>query len=125
MEQRDCPFCHLEKPRIRMESDCAVAIPDGFPVTPGHTLVMPRRHVTSLFELADAEFVAVWMLVARVRALLAAESHPDGVNDGASAGQTVMHAHIHVIPRHQGDVVNPRGGVRWVISGRAAYWAGG
>lgn len=129
MNQHDCPFCDLEKSRIRMESEFAVAFLDGFPVAQGHTLVIPKRHVASLFELPEVEQAAVWKLVAQVRALLLAELKPDGfnvgVNDGTAAGQTVMHAHVHVIPRRHGDVADPRGGVRWVIPEKAAYWAGG
>jgi diadenosine tetraphosphate (Ap4A) HIT family hydrolase len=116
MDQRDCPFCRPAADRVRLESEFAVALPDGFPVTPGHTLVVQRRHVAGLFELTDEEQAAVWRLVARVRALLAAELKLDGfnvgLNDGAAAGQTVPHAHVHVIPRRRGDVADPRGGVR-------------
>ena len=106
MDRNDCPFCRLEKSRIRLESEFAAAIPDGFPVTEGHTLVVPKRHVASLFDLPDEEQAAVWRLVAQVRAKLMAELKPDGfnvgVNDGPAAGQTVMHAHVHVIPRRNG-----------------------
>ncbi len=129
MNGHDCPFCRLEPNRIRLKGEFAAAFPDGFPVTQGHTLVIPNRHVTSLFELPDEEQAAVWKLVAQVRALLVAELRPDGfnvgLNDGTSAGQTVMHAHVHVIPRRCGDVADPRGGVRWVVPDKAAYWAGG
>ena len=129
MDQPDCPFCRLDKNRILLESEFALAFSDGFPVAQGHTLVIPKRHVASLFELPDDEQGAVWALVAQVRALLFAEHQPDGfnvgLNDGPAAGQTVMHAHVHVIPRRHGDVADPRGGVRWVVPGKAAYWVGG
>ena len=129
MDQHDCPFCRLEKNRIRLESEFAVAFFDGFPVTTGHTLVIPKRHVASLFELNEREQAEVWKLIAEVRAMLVTELHPDGfnigLNDGTSAGQTVMHAHVHVIPRQHGDVADPRGGVRWIIPDKAAYWTGG
>jgi diadenosine tetraphosphate (Ap4A) HIT family hydrolase len=129
VDQPNCPFCRPETNRIRLEYELAVAVLDGFPITSGHTLVVPKRHVVSLFELPDAEQVAVWALVAGVRADLLAEFRPDGftvgLNDGPAAGQTVPHAHVHVIPRRHGDVPDPRGGVRWVIPDRAAYWAGG
>lgn len=129
MDQYDCPFCRLEKNRIRLESEFAVAFLDGFPVTQGHTLVIPKRHVASLFDLNEKEQAEIWKLVAEVRAMLATELHPDGfnigLNDGTSAGQTVMHAHVHVIPRRHGDVADPRGGVRWIIPDKAAYWTGG
>lgn len=126
MYRLDCPFCNLKKDRIRLESEFAWAIPDGFAITEGHTLVVPRRHVASLFDLPEQEQAAVWRLVGQVRATLMAELEPHGfnvgLNDGPAAGQTVMHAHVHVIPRRVGDVADPRGGVRWVIPERAAYW---
>lgn len=126
MVQYDCPFCCLEKDRILLESDSAVAFYDGFPITHGHTLVIPKRHVASLFELSEMEQAEVWRFVAQVRAMLHTECQPDGfnigLNDGESAGQTVLHTHIHVIPRRHGDVADPRGGVRWVIPEKAAYW---
>ncbi len=124
----DCPFCHPAAGRVWRETPHAVALLDGFPVTPGHTLVVPKRHLVSLFDLPEAERAAVWALVAEVRGLLAAELGPDGftvgLNDGPAAGQTVPHAHVHIIPRRTGDVPDPRGGVRWVVPHTAAYWAG-
>ena len=127
MNQHHCPFCCLEKARIYLECEFAVAIFDAFPVTAGHTLVVPKRHVTSLFDLPEVEQAAVWMVVAKVRAKLMAELKPDGfnvgLNDGKEAGQTVMHAHVHVIPRRKGDVADPRGGVRWIIPDNASYWS--
>lgn len=129
MDQYDCPFCCMKKHRIQLESEFAAAFLDGFPVTQGHTLVVPKRHVASVFDLTEEEQAAIWTLVAQVRAKLQAELMPDGfnvgLNDGTSAGQTVMHAHFHVIPRRHGDVVNPRGGVRWIVPHKAAYWTGG
>jgi diadenosine tetraphosphate (Ap4A) HIT family hydrolase len=129
MDSRDCPFCHMEKSRIHQESECAIAFFDAFPVTEGHTLVIPKQHVGSVFDLPEEEQAALWRLVALVRAKLMAELTPDGfnvgVNDGAAAGQTVMHAHVHVIPRREGDVADPRGGVRWIVPEKAKYWTGG
>jgi diadenosine tetraphosphate (Ap4A) HIT family hydrolase len=125
MDQPRCPFCHLEASRIRLENEAAAAILDGFAVAEGHTLVIPRRHVASVFDLPDEEQAALWRLVALVHADLVDRLKPDGfnvgVNDGPAAGQTVMHAHVHVIPRRRGDVPDPRGGVRWVVPGKAAY----
>lgn len=119
----------MDRLRIHLESEFAVAFLDAFPVAEGHTLIVPKRHVASLFELAEEELAAVWRAVARVREALASELRPDGfnigLNDGTSAGQTVMHAHVHVIPRRKGDVVDPRGGVRWVVPDKAAYWERG
>jgi diadenosine tetraphosphate (Ap4A) HIT family hydrolase len=109
-----------------METDHSIAFTDGYPVAPGHTLIVPRRHVGSIFDLVPEERAALWDLVAQIRGALVQALHPDGfnigINDGTAAGQTVMHAHLHVIPRWTGDVPDPRGGVRWVIPAKAAYW---
>lgn len=121
-----CPFCHIPPTNIQLHNDVAVAIPDSYPVADGHTLVLPRRHVASLYELSTEEQAQVWQLVAQVRQQLASMYPPDGfnigINDGTAAGQTVPHAHIHVIPRRSGDVPDPRGGIRWVIPAKAPYW---
>ena len=94
MDQHDCPFCRLDAARIRADSALALALLDKFPVAQGHTLVLPKLHVASLFDLPEQEQAAVWQLVTRVRALLLAEFAPDGftvgLNDGPAAGQTVM-----------------------------------
>jgi diadenosine tetraphosphate (Ap4A) HIT family hydrolase len=121
-----CPFCEPDSARIvHSEPEC-LALRDGFPVSPGHTLVVPRRHVASIFELNEEEWGAVWSMVGVVRRELAKEEVPDGfnigVNDGTAAGQTIAHAHVHVIPRRTGDVEDPRGGVRWVIPAKVRYW---
>jgi superfamily II DNA or RNA helicase/diadenosine tetraphosphate (Ap4A) HIT family hydrolase/HKD family nuclease len=103
----------------------AFAIADGYPVAAGHSLVVPRRLVTSWWELAEGERSDVWALVDDVRTILDARHAPDaynvGFNAGTAAGQTVEHFHLHVIPRYEGDVVDPRGGIRWVIPERANY----
>jgi diadenosine tetraphosphate (Ap4A) HIT family hydrolase len=129
MDQNQCPFCHLEASRILLENDVAAAFLDAFPVAESHTLVAPKRHVASLFDLSEEEQAALWRLVALVRGKLMAELKPDGfnvaVNDGPAAGQTVMHAHVHVIPRRKGDVADPRGGVRWIMPSKAPYWGEG
>jgi diadenosine tetraphosphate (Ap4A) HIT family hydrolase len=126
VDQHLCPFCHLENSRIILENDCARAFRDAFPVAQGHTLAVPKRHVVSLFDLPEEEQAALWRLVALVRGKLKAELNPDGfnvgVNDGPAAGQTVLHAHVHIIPRRTGDRADPRGGVRWVIPAKARYW---
>jgi diadenosine tetraphosphate (Ap4A) HIT family hydrolase len=104
----------------------AIAFSDLFPVTGGHTLVIPRRHVTSIFDLPKNEFFEIWALVSDVRTKINELDAPGGfnigINDGAAAGQTIPHAHIHVIPRRIGDVQDPRGGIRWVIAETAKYW---
>ncbi len=126
-QSQACVFCErIASGQIKAENELAVAIADAFPVTAGHTLVVPRRHVTEFFDLSDDEQEAVWRLVAVVRARLLETGKPDGfnvgLNAGAAAGQTVPHAHVHVIPRYAGDSKDPRGGVRRVIPGKARYW---
>jgi len=122
----DCPFCDLPPDRILRSGRHARALRDAYPVTPGHTLVVPTRHVASLYDLPAGEQAALWELVGEVRADLVASHDPDGfnigINEGEAAGQTVAHAHIHVIPRYGGDVDDPRGGIRWVVPEKAVYW---
>jgi diadenosine tetraphosphate (Ap4A) HIT family hydrolase len=122
-----CPFCTVSPDRITLKNEYALAFADGYPVAQRHTLVVPRQHVASVFDLGPVEQAAVWALVSEVRAQWQDYQHPDGftigVNDGVAAGQTVAHAHVHVIPRWHGDVPDPRGGVRWVIPGKADYWS--
>ena len=115
----DCPFCSLPLARIVDSDTMAVAVHDAFPVAPGHALVIPLRHVGSFFELQESEQLAMLVLLNRACARLGFEVAPDGytvgINDGHAAGQTVPHVHLHLIPRHAGDVPDPGGGVRWVI----------
>jgi diadenosine tetraphosphate (Ap4A) HIT family hydrolase len=103
-----------------------VVIRDGFPVSPGHTLVISRRHVGSFFELSDAERADLMALLERAKSGLDGQFQPQGynvgINDGAAAGQTVPHLHIHLIPRYRGDRPDPRGGVRWIFPDKADYW---
>ena len=106
----------------------AFAIRDGFPVSPGHTLVIPRRLVATWFEATREEQLAILELVDEVKARLDAELRPDGynigINAGVAAGQTVMHLHVHLIPRYSGDVADPRGGVRHLMPGKGNYLVG-
>ena len=99
---------------------------DAFPVSNGHSLVIPKKHVKSIFDLANEEQSSIWSLVKDARFILMEKLEPDGfnigLNDGQAAGQTVMHAHIHVIPRWKHDVTDPRGGVRLVFPEKANYW---
>ncbi len=109
-----------------MDGDAAAVVLDAFPISEGHTLIIPKRHIELLFDLPGDDLAEVWALVAKVRQVLKRKYQPDGfnigVNEGRAAGQTIGHAHVHVIPRRAGDVPDPRGGIRWVIPGKAKYW---
>jgi diadenosine tetraphosphate (Ap4A) HIT family hydrolase len=121
----DCPFCWLPAERILETNARALAIADAFPVSPGHTLIIPRRHTTSFFELTEDEVAAVYELLRRMKDFLDDTLKPGGynvgVNVGAAAGQTIAHVHVHLIPRYPGDVADPVGGVRNIIPGRRRY----
>jgi len=124
-----CVFCtRVVSGELVAKNDLAVAFLDAFPLSPGHCLVVPRRHESDFLALTPEEEAAVWALVASVRRHIEADRTPDGynigINVGEAAGQTVAHAHLHVIPRYQGDVPAARGGIRWIIPTRAAYWEG-
>jgi diadenosine tetraphosphate (Ap4A) HIT family hydrolase len=123
---KPCPFCALPPERIIDSNDLALVIRDGYPVSPGHTLVIPKRHIGSWFEITPEEQSAMLVLLGKAKAILEEEFKPDGynigINDGPTAGQTVPHLHMHLIPRYKGDLEDPRGGVRWIIPGKAKYW---
>jgi len=121
-----CPFCNPEVEReLLAESATAFAIHDKFPVNEGHTLIIPKRHVTSYFELTFKEQSACWFMLDFIRPILEKRYKPDGfnigINVGETAGQTIPHVHIHLIPRYEGDVNEPKGGVRGVIPERKLY----
>jgi diadenosine tetraphosphate (Ap4A) HIT family hydrolase len=123
---KPCGFCTLAPARVIAENELAVVVRDGFPVSPGHTLIIPRRHIGSFFDLAGEERTAMLTLLDSAKTELETEFHPDGynigINDGVAAGQTVPHLHIHLIPRYVSDSADPRGGVRWVLPRNAKYW---
>ena len=121
-----CPFCPVKEREVIASHALAVAVTDSFPLTKGHALIVPRRHVASFFELTSDERLAMVGLLDEAKATLDRQHAPDGynigINDGAAAGQTVMHVHVHLIPRYRGDADDPRGGVRWIFPQRAEYW---
>jgi diadenosine tetraphosphate (Ap4A) HIT family hydrolase len=123
---RSCPFCSIPGKEVLIERPLAVARPDGYPISKGHTLIIPRRHVATFFETTEEERLVMMKLLDEMKSRLDGEHKPDGynigINSGAAAGQTVMHLHIHLIPRYAGDNADPRGGVRWVLPDKAAYW---
>ncbi len=116
---KQCVFCQRGNLTIIAENDLALAFYDGCPVSKGHALIIPRRHVETYFEASLEEQAAITRLAYEVKDYLQAKYKPDGYNIGANigpaAGQTVFHFHIHIIPRYRGDVANPKGGVRKVI----------
>ncbi|MDX1376151.1 MAG: HIT family protein [Burkholderiales bacterium] len=120
----ECIFCRPQR-EILAENAHAIAVFDSFPVSPGHSLILPRRHVATVWELDETEYAACYALVRVLKPVLEARFRPDGfnvgVNCGEAAGQSVWHAHIHVIPRFTGDTPNPKGGVRHVIPLKGGY----
>jgi ATP adenylyltransferase len=124
-----CLFCDIQtkdRKRIVAENTLAYAIRDGFEVTPGHTLFIPKRHVADYFGLVPAEVNAINKLMADEKIVLQSadkliEAFNIGMNCGEVAGQTIFHCHVHLIPRRRGDVENPRGGVRHIIPGKGYY----
>lgn len=121
-----CPFCPPQERETLDSHPLALAIADSFPISQGHSLIVPRRHIPSFFDLTLEERLAILELLDRVKRLLdrryAPHGYNIGINDGPSAGQTVMHLHAHIIPRYGGDMDDPRGGVRWIFPHKAAYW---
>ncbi len=119
-----CIFCEPKR-EILAQNTHAIAVFDSYPVSPGHALILPRRHVVTIWDLEPEEYSDCFTLVRHARTAIESRFSPDGfnvgANCGAAAGQSVWHAHIHVIPRYQGDVPNPRGGVRGVIPRKASY----
>ncbi|ADE12574.1 HIT family protein [Sideroxydans lithotrophicus] len=119
----NCPFCKPDG--ILFENELAYAKPDKFPVNPGHLLIIPRRHIADFFLTTEAEKNALLSLLDKAKHHLDGQYAPAGynvgINVGEVAGQTIMHVHLHLIPRYRGDMDNPRGGVRGVIPSRQAY----
>ncbi len=122
-----CVFCaRAAAGDVTASNELAVAVPDAFPLSPGHTLIVSRRHEADYFALTRDEQAALWTLVNTLRERLVRERRPDGfnvgVNVGAAGGQTIGHVHVHLIPRYAGDVEDPRGGIRWILPANAPYW---
>ena len=123
---KDCIFCNLEKSRVERENNFALSFKDLYPVTEGHSLFIPKRHVQSFFDLEKNEKEAIFELLELEREALMEKDNlitgfNIGINDGSDAGQTVMHCHVHLIPRRNGDMSDPRGGVRGVIPEKQSY----
>ena len=121
-----CPFCVVGRDEILIAHPLAFARRDSYPITNGHTLIIPQRHTVSFFDTTEEERKAMLALLDQAKVLLDREHKPDGynigINDGQAAGQTVMHLHIHIVPRCRGDKADPRGGIRALFPEKAAYW---
>jgi diadenosine tetraphosphate (Ap4A) HIT family hydrolase len=117
----------LDPARILAEDELTVVYKDGFPVSPGHTVIIPRRHFATLFDATEVEQMALLKALNLCKTILDERHSPDGynigINQGAAGGQSVPHLHIHVIPRYKGDREDPKGGIRWVLPDKAKYWA--
>ena len=125
-EHKSCPFCGVAESEFVVHEEACFAIFDRFPVTTHHSLIIPKRHVTSFQQMTEKEWLSVHRLAQRLNDLLKRKDPSIagfnlGINDGEAAGQTVFHAHVHWIPRRHGDKNNPRGGVRGVIPDKADY----
>ena len=121
-----CLFCDDCAGRMIAENELCFAIRDGFPVTENHTLIIPKRHVADYFDLYQPELNAIHQMISEQRQDILETDKTVlgfnvGVNSGLVAGQTIFHAHIHLIPRREGDVIDPRGGVRGVIPSKQGY----
>ena len=125
MSNKNCVFCSIDSADYVAENPLAFSVFDKQPVTKGHMLIIPKRHVKDFFEITRAEHDAIYSLLLDMKAMLDLDFSPDGynigVNCGVPAGQSVMHVLVHLIPRYTGDTDSPRGGVRGVIPCKAAY----
>ena len=122
----DCPFCEIPRSRVVSENRSAFLIYDGYPVTKLHSLVIPKRHVADIWDFTASETADCLELMRQQKDTIqtqdeAVQGFNVGINVGEAAGQTVFHAHIHLIPRRVGDVSDPRGGVRGVIPSKRTY----
>ena len=122
-----CFFCTSVKQKdFLLENEYAIIRMDDYPVNKGHLEVITKRHIDTLFETTKEERNAIFELLEKGKLIIEEKYKPDGynigINQGTAAGQTIMHLHIHLIPRYKGDVVNPSGGVRGVIREKQNYW---
>ncbi len=125
MKKNGCIFCELSEGPQEIENKFFYGKFDSYPVSPGHLLIIPKRHVETMFDLTEEERTALCNLVAEGKEMLEDKYHPDGfnfgVNQGVAAGQTIPHLHLHIIPRYTGDMAAPEGGVRGVIPEKRKY----
>lgn len=127
---KQCIFCNIyqnEKNKIIAENELAFAIYDSYPVNPGHILIISKRHFQNFFDAASDEISAIYELLHECKTMIDEKYQPTGynigVNIGYDGGQTVMHLHVHLIPRYKGDIENPKGGIR-VIKPQLVHYEG-
>lgn len=127
---KKCIFCNNKDFEYIIINEHSFSIKDQYPVSDGHCLIIPKRHVQTIWELSDEELKDLYDTLLKTKQTLESNYNPDpnkpdgyniGINQGEAAGQTVLHLHIHLIPRYEGDVVCPRGGVRGVIPSKQFY----
>ena len=127
MDIEPCYFCSLPSDRIILETELSIVIIDAFPVSEGHTLIITKRHIESIFDATREEQIDLLANLEEAKKILDKKFSPDGynigINDGEAAGQTVMHLHTHLIPRYSGDTEQAKGGVRWIFPDKANYWS--
>ena len=121
-----CIFCKIDKKNVIFENDYAYASYDSYPVSKFHSLIIPKRHISDFFELKENELVSCYQIIHKIKTTIekkdkSVKGFNIGTNAGLISGQTIMHCHIHVIPRRKGDVDNPQGGVRGVIPLKQHY----
>ena len=120
-----CLFCYPKQKEILAETEYALLVTDTYPVSDGHCLVIPKRHMATYFECTEEENREFRELIIKAKEIIDEKYKPDayniGNNNGLYAGQSVYHLHIHIIPRYKGDVENPKGGVRWVVPKKSQY----
>ena len=120
-----CPFCAIDGSRTLAEDELTATYLDGFPDSPGHTLIPPRPYIATLFEVTEVAQTALLQVLTRAKVLLAVSHHPDGysigINHGEAAGQTIGHLHIHLIPSYRGSQDDHRGSIRWIFPEKARY----
>jgi diadenosine tetraphosphate (Ap4A) HIT family hydrolase len=126
MNKYSCPFCSLHLTnRIIFQNHTFQVVYDLYPISPGHTLLIPKRHLSSFFELSNKEIEDFYSLLKIAHSKILGEFSPDGfnigINSGAAAGQTIPHLHIHLIPRYVGDDQHPEGGIRKIITNIVEY----
>ncbi len=125
MTKEHCLFCDFQG-QTTFENEFIIVVFDAYPVSPGHSLIISKRHIPSFFQISDIELINLKLGINEAKDQLDNQFRPDGynigINDGEAAGQTIKHLHIHLIPMYKGDSPDPRGGIRWIFPEKAKCW---